>query len=140
LREIFARDIYINREIRKRYDNLLSGFIFKGRDMKNIFMLCLALGYLKGRRKPVTNIEVKITASSFSDQDLWTIAAIAVESNNNLQVINNGPEMKKIATEYAHAGLDDLETLVTEYGSGENLEMAIQKLTIDVLKTNQNVK
>ncbi len=95
---------------------------------------------MKVRRKPVTNTEVGINVTSFSDQDIWTIAAIAVESNNNLQVINNGPEMKKIATEYAHAGLDDLETLVTEYGTGENLEMAIEKINRNALIKNEPVE
>lgn len=133
LREIFGRNININKDIRKRYDELLSGFIFRDRDMKNIFMLCLALGYHTGRKTPVNNPVGLLNTNSFDDADLWTIVSVAMEDKGDISVINNPAEMRRIATEYAHTGLDELELLVAEYGSGENLELAIEKKAKDVL-------
>lgn len=132
LRKYFKRDIVINKEMRDRYENLSSG-IFKDRDLKNIFMLSLALGDLRNNRKPITNPTVHITMNSFSDEDILTMIAIAIQDQKNIQVINDGNEIKRIAIEYSNAGLDELEELVTEYGYGENLEYAIEKRARDAL-------
>lgn len=135
LKDIIGRNININKEISGRYKELLSGFIFRGRDMKYIFMVCLALGFQKGRKTPVNNPVGLLNVSSFDDEDLWTIAAIAVDDKKgDISVINNSAEMKKIATEYAHTGLEELELLVEEYGTGENLELAIEKMARDALE------
>jgi len=141
LREKFGRNININDDIRERYKALQKEFIFtsnldskKTRDYKYIFMLGLALGY-----KNKTKIQVKdpiglLNVNSFDDNDLWTIAAIAVEEKNDLDVINNAPEMKRIASEYAHGGLGLLEDLIDDYGSDESLELVIEKQAREVLE------
>lgn len=140
LRDIFGRNININNEIRERYKNIQEGFIFKDmdnktRDYKYIFMLCLALGYEIGRKTPVKNPIGLLNVNSFDDNDLWAIAAIAVEDKNELQVIKDGPEMKRIATEFSHTGLGILENLIAENGTEETLELVLEKKAREALKT-----
>ncbi len=126
LRETLGRNFNINKEIRKRYDKIQTGFIFKDREAKYIFMLCLALGYINNKRKTLKNPTGLLNTSSFSDDDIWAIAAIAVKTKDMI-ILNKPSEVKKIASEYAYAGLDFLEELITDYGTGENLELAIEK-------------
>lgn len=140
LKEIFGRNININDEIRNRYKNIQEGFIFKDkddkiRDYKYIFMLCLALGYESGRKTPIKNPIGLLNVSSFDDDDLWAIAAIAIEDKKDLQIIKDGPEMKRIATEFSHTGLGILENLIAENGTGETLELVLEKKAREALKT-----
>lgn len=135
IKEIFGRNVNINDNIRERYKNLQKGFIFKGKDYKYLFMLSLALGYKSGENTPVKDPKGHLNVSSFDDDDLWTIVAIAVEDTGDLQIIKNGLEMKKIATEYAHTGLGILEDLIAENGSGETLELVIEKRARESLDT-----
>ena len=140
IRDIFGRNININHEIRDRYDNISSGFIFKDnpdlKDNKHIFMLCLALGYKVNNRLPFKDPVGLLNVSSFSDEDLWTIASVAVDETKDLKVITSGPDMKKIASEYAHGGLEELEQLVADYGSDEGLELALEKIARESLGNN----
>lgn len=140
IRDIFGRNININHDIRDRYDNISLGFMFKDnldlKDNKHIFMLCLALGYKRKNRKELEKPVPLLNVKSFDDEDLWTMASIAVEENNDLKVITNGPEMRKIASEYANGGLDELEQLIADYGSGEALELALEKIARESLCNN----
>ncbi|MCM1986820.1 hypothetical protein [Methanococcoides seepicolus] len=139
LKESFGRNININHEIRERYNHIQSGFLFKGEDNKGVdykylFMMCLGLAYTqKCSPKTVKNPVGLLNISSFSEDDLWTIASIAVETTGDIRIIGKAAEMRKIATEYAHAGLDVLEDLIAEYGSGENLELVLEKIGKDSL-------
>ena len=135
IRQFFGRNFNINKDIRARYDKLQKYFIFKGddpkkpKDAKYIFMLCLGLGYSKGRKKEVENPVGLLNTASFSDEDLWTITAIGVDEVKDIAIFNKNraAEIKKIASEYAHTGLDELEQMSAEYGTGDNLELAIEK-------------
>jgi hypothetical protein len=135
IKDIFGRNMNINDDIRERYKNLQKGFIFKGKDYKCLFMLSLALGYKSGENTPVKDPKGHLNVNSFDDNDLWTIVAIAVEDTGDLQIMKNGLEMKKIATEYAHTGLGILEDLTAENGSGETLELVIEKMARESLDT-----
>lgn len=139
IRDIFGRNIDINHEIRDRYDNISSGFIFKNNqdlNNKHIFMLCFALGYKLKNRKIVHDKVPLLNVKSFDDEDLWTIAAVAVEEMNDLKIITSGPDMRKIASEYAYGGLDELEQLIADYGSGDGLELVLEKIARESLENN----
>lgn len=140
LREIFGRNIHINHDIRKRYEQLLNTYYFREKEMKNIFMLCMALGYRIGRRTPVKNQVGLLNVSSFSDEDLWTIISIGVKEKGDLHILDNTAELRKIATEYAHTGLNELEELVNDYGSGPELELIIEKKAKGLLTTLEKVE
>ena len=133
IKEIFGRNLNINDDIRERYKIVQKGFIFKGKDYKYLFMLSLALGYKSSRKTPVKNPKGHLNVNSFDDNDLWTIAAIAVEDTEDFQIMKSGIEMKKIATEYAHTGLGILEDLMAENGTGETLELVIEKMARESL-------
>ena len=136
IRDIFARNMNITTEIRDRFSKLEYYFIFRGKDLKYIFMLCLALGYRKGIKKEAKNAQGMINTTSFSDEDLFTIAAIAVDDTKNIETLRDGPLMRKIALEYVNAGLNELENLASEYGTGENLELAIEEMTRKSVEKN----
>lgn len=127
LRELFGRNIHITKEARKVYDRLELGFVFDKMRAKSIFMICLALAYIKKlprkeiKRYPLLNTE------SFSDEDLWTIASIAIESSGNIDIIGNPNEMKKIAEEYSIAGLEELQQLLQEYRTTDNFLLMLEK-------------
>src|SRR3989338_11353401 len=95
IRDIFARNMNITTEIRDRFSKLENYFIFRGKDLKYIFMLCLALGYRKGIKKEAKNAQGMINTTSFSDEDLFTIAAIAVDDAKNIEIfLIKGPSLK----------------------------------------------
>jgi hypothetical protein len=133
LTKIFGRNFNINKDMRKRYDKLQTNFIFKDRDAKDIFMICLGLGFLKNHREEVKNPVGLLNTSSFEDDDLWTIAAVAVKSNGDLSILGKGAEVKKIASEYSYGGLSELETMDNDY-TAEDLANAIEKKAKDALK------
>jgi hypothetical protein len=135
IRPAFGRNLNINKDLRKRYDKLQKGFLFKGREAKNIFMISMALGCINKSKKKVDRPVGLLNTNTFSDEDLLFMVAIAVEeSNKGLNVLNNVPEIKRIASEYANGGLNYLEDLFNDYGSGENLELAIFKKAKEKLK------
>lgn len=127
LRDILGRNININKEIRAKYDEISKTYLFKGKDRKNIFMLCLALGHRIGRRTEVKDTVGLLNVSSFTNQDLWMIVAIAVKEKGDLNVLEDPAEIKRIATEYAHTGLYELGDLIKDYGGGQDLEAIIEK-------------
>jgi hypothetical protein len=134
--DLFGRNISINKEIRERYDSILSGFIFKDRDLKYIFMICFALGYKSKNRKSFEKPVGLLNVNSFSNDDLWTMISVAVKETGNLQIISKGAEIKKIASEYAYGGLDELDQLIADYGSGDALELALEKIARESLENN----
>jgi dnd system-associated protein 4 len=127
LKNTFGRNMNITREVRKIYDDLQDGFVFQDLDAKYIFMYCLALGYSKKlprkeiKRYPLLNV------SSFSNEDVWLMAAIALEETKNISILGNPNEIKKIAEEYAMAGLSELQLLSEEYGLGDSFLLLIEK-------------
>jgi len=134
IREIFGRNLNITHDIRNRFEKLETYFLFRGKDNKNIFMLCLALGYRKGVKTPFKNATGLVNITSLTDEDLFSIAAIAVDETNEISTLSNGPLMKKTALEYVGTGLEELEQLATEHRSGENLELAIEEIAVDAVK------
>ena len=136
IRSSFGRNINITKELRKRYDKLQKGFLFKERDAKNIFMVSMVLGYINKSREKIVNPSPLLNITSFSDGDLWLMVAISVEGKKGLSVLNNISEIKKIASEYANAGLIYLEELSADYGTGEGLELAILKKAKENIKKN----
>jgi hypothetical protein len=137
IKNIFGRNLGITHEIRERFEKLESYFIFRGRDTKNIFMLCLALGYAKGTKTDIKgSASGLVNTASFEDEDLFAIAAIAVADSKDMMTMNNGPLMRKIALQYVGTGLDVLEQLAAEYRSGDNLELAIEEIARKTLKAS----
>ena len=133
LRELLGRNFSINQEIRKRYDRLQEYFIFRNRDAKNLFMICVALGFKKGIMKKIDNPVGLLNTDSFTDDDLWMIASVAVKDTGDINVLTKPPEIRRIAQEYSLTGLDELEQLAAEYGTGQNLELALEKLSRDAI-------
>lgn len=105
------------------------------KDNKHLFMLCLSLGYKTKNKKPVNSPVGLLNVQSFSEDDLWTIVSIAVKEKGDLNIITDGAEMKKIAAEYAYGGLDELEGLISDNYSVDSLELTLEKIARDSLRS-----
>ena len=126
LKDSFGRNLNIDKKSKKLYDDILSGLCFQGFEKKYVFMLSLALAYnrklkpKKIERYPLLNTE------SFSRKDVWLMAAVAVEHTGSLSILNDLNEVRKIAEEYAMAGLQELKSLIDDNGSGDNFLSVIE--------------
>lgn len=109
LKSEFPRNFNIEKKYKEIYNKLeLTNDIFKGKGHKDIFMFALAMGYkLKLKTKLVSPVGL-INCESFSDDDVWSIASVAI-SDKNLSVLNDITEIRKIAEEYANAGFEILQ-------------------------------
>lgn len=125
----FGRNFNITKEAGKRYDALRRSPLFSGLDSKSIFMLAMSIAYVrKLKRKKIERYPL-LNTSSFSREDLWSIVAIAFEETGNLEVLNDSNEVKRIAEEYAMAGLPEVERLLMD----ENVVLSLHKLGLDRL-------
>ena len=133
-RELFGRNFNITKQAGKRYEALRRETFFSGKDSKHIFMLAMALAFEKKLERKKIERYPLLNTSSFTDQDLWLIAGVAVEETGNLTILNDANEMKHIAEEYAMAGLPEVERLVAE-DTTDNLTLRLNKLGLDGLST-----
>ena len=83
--------------------------------------------------KKIDNPVGLLNTDSFTDDDLWMIASVAVKDTGDINVLTKPPEIRRIAQEYSLTGLDELEQLAAEYGTGQNLELALEKLSRDAI-------
>jgi hypothetical protein len=127
LRQSFGRNFNIPRTAQKRYEALRGGALFEGLESKHIFMLAMTLAFRKKLERKKIDRYPLLNSTSFTDADLWVIAAIAFEESGDLMVLNDANEMKKIAEEYAMAGLPELERLVAECDSTDNLVLDLNQ-------------
>ena len=133
-RDLFGRNFSITRQAGKRYEALRREPFFAGMDSKHIFMLALALAFEKKLERKKIERYPLLNTNSFTDQDLWLIASVAVEETGNLNILDDANEMKHIAEEYAMAGLPEVERLVAE-DTTDNLTLRLNKLGLEGLSS-----
>jgi hypothetical protein len=133
LRQAFGRNFNIPRTAQKRYEALRKEPLFDGLESKHIFMLAMTLAFRKKLERKKIDRYPLLNTTSFTDADLWGIAAIAFEETGNLMTLNDANEMKRIAEEYAMAGLPELERIVAECDSTDNLVLDLNKQGLDGL-------
>lgn len=134
LKEKFTRNIVVGKEIRDRYVEISKVGLLGNRDYRYPFLLCLALGYETGKRTPIKEAKTGlVNVDGMRPDDLWAIAAVAVKeqkkdkSGDELKILLDGAEMKKIANEYAHTGLPILEQLLNDFGSsGSDIQLEME--------------
>jgi len=144
LKELLGRNISISKKLHDKYQELKDYSIFKNqmddstRDYKYIYMICLSLGYWYKKRQTVKDPYPILNTSSFSDKDVWTMAAIAYEDSKDLCILSNAKEIKRIASEYAEAGYYILMDLMSKYDTGDNLVEKIEDIAREGLDLKGN--
>lgn len=108
---LLPRDI--NLEVGERHSKVLkligdSSSPFYQKTMKEVFMYALGIGFRNRKRVPLKKGTGSIPRTTFSDQDLSIIKAIAIAEKKSVDVLfgENTRERFKIAEEYANGGID----------------------------------
>lgn len=103
--------------------------------LKDIFLLALAFGYMKDLSIPINNEEKFLKASNFEDVLPVLINAIALEKNDgDIGILSNDDsDIFKPSEEYANAGF---EILKGKYIKNE--DSFIEELRLNILKMNKD--
>src|SRR2546422_11757692 len=82
---------------------------FKDKEWRDIFALCVALGFRQGARPPLSTEKHFLlrTESMLSDQ-VALVNAIAIAETGKLEILADQKEVWTIAEEYANAGIQAL--------------------------------
>ena len=137
IRSSFGRNFNISREAGKRYERLRQTPLFKGMENKDIFMLAMSLAYRERLERKKIDRYPLLNTTSFTNADLWLIVAIAFDETADLMIIKDANEMKRIAEEYAMAGLPEVERRVTDCDSTDNLVLELNRQGRDALASLQ---
>jgi len=84
--------------------------IFKGLDLKDIFLFAMAVGFKKGARIPLSDRKPSIRLAYLDEQDEWLLKLVAIKTNEHLDILSNPKEIVNIAEEYANGGINHLQT------------------------------
>lgn len=117
--------VYIDNSVHEAYKRLTDGNDPESvpfRQMKDVFMWAMALGYISGSRQPLNKKKTGVFRwAQFSPQlDIPFIKAVALVTNEDVNVLLNREELLTIAEEYANAGIHQLTARLSE-GSGQPL-------------------
>lgn len=97
---------------------------FYKRNMKDIWICSLSLGYNSGEREKISSTARRIPVSALSATDFAVVVSVAVAEMGDIEflITEKAKQVFSIAEEYANAGLDELYFLVFGEDPGEPLE------------------
>ena len=107
--------IYCQKSDKNLYDALADEDIFKGLDLKHIFIMAMVLGFRENKREKIQQKEPGglFRVSYLNDTEKALIKSIAVSTENgNLEVLLDKKKVYSIAEEYANGGLRLLKNLI----------------------------
>lgn len=120
------------------YDNLLKEELFSGQTLSTIFITAMVLGFYRDRRIPLIRQKKDIIRTEyFNEQQKDIMKALAVATENNLEVLADKKKVLSIAEEYANGGIKILDNLIfgSEFGSPDKrLESELQNITSSIIK------
>lgn len=117
-----SRDmVYIEESVHDIYKRLTEGndpVSVPFRQMKDVFMWAMALGYKNGLRQPLYKKKTGVFRwAQFSPQvDIPFIKAVALLASKDVHVLLNREQLLTIAEEYANAGIHQLNAHISEGG------------------------
>lgn len=114
--------LYCDKDEREFYDTLLDEEIFKGMDLKHVFMLAVVTGLRAGKRNELKKRVSGglIRESYLDDSERAVISAIAVATDESgLKVLLDKRKVYQMAEEFASGGIQLLKNDVCsgEFGS-----------------------
>ena len=112
--------IYVSKEARELFDNMNRCDDFKGLENKDLFMLAVIFGFIKGDHGRKNLAKAQRTQSGYTreryltDSDNALLIAIAVFEQGELELLgkSNTPTVYSIAEEYANGGINDLKKFI----------------------------
>lgn len=116
IKKIKDPQLFISIEAKKIYDNLRELAEFKSLDNKDLFIMALVFGYKSGKKRELKSKEK--TESGFTreryltDNDNCILKAIAIQQENEVDVIRDIQKVYTIAEEYANEGIYHLKEFV----------------------------
>ncbi|MBI5002095.1 hypothetical protein HZC31_01805 [Candidatus Woesearchaeota archaeon] len=127
----YGRNFNLDKENQDDYKKIQKTDFFKGKDLKDIFIFSMALGFKYGMRQKVPKKYPLINAS-VSRKETWLIASIAVKEEG-VKILKDTAKMRNIAEEFAHAGFQILKKRFLEQAE-ENPVKRIEKELLDLVK------
>lgn len=84
------------------------------RNMKDLFMWAVSMGYQKGEQRSLTKKQGIFRYSTFTEKDTALLKAIAIAATEEVEILIRPDEFLTIAEEYANAGIHVLENLLLQ--------------------------
>ena len=108
----FGRNVAYSKEKFAIYTNLQNDPLspFKGRTMSEIFAYAAAFGFKRGRKEALKQAVPNISAAAFTDTQRAVLLSLAIQSENNVDVLFYPGTVIKIVNEYANGGIGILES------------------------------
>lgn len=111
---------------------------FYGKDLLDVFICAVALGFKNRARKSLKTKEGFILLSTIekNDEAMWLLRVVGVQARG-LDIIGNKEEILKIAEEYANGGIKDLYKIIFESESGDPLKH-LESIALELLENNKS--
>lgn len=131
--------LYCRKGEKKIYERLREEeALFRGAELKDIFMMAMALGFREGKRNKLDKKESGglIRFSYLNDIDKSIIQSVAVATDKQLDVLVDKKKVYSIAEEYASGGIRLLENEAVrgEFGSYQ------KRLGVKLLEEAEQIK
>ena len=135
--EIEWPDVAYDKGDQEFYRSLIaedSSSIFKKKEMVDVFMYAMALGYDAEKPHPLEKRVPSLNPSAVNWQMRWLMRAIAVTDTEDLNVIKDHKEVVKIAEEYANAGILILRDMIKSSTLESEKDVEFQTKLYDKIK------
>jgi dnd system-associated protein 4 len=104
---------------------------FYNKDMKDVFIFAMSLGFCMNKRKPLEKKKDIADIDVFKEHEKTLIMCIASKIEGKIDILVDETKVFRIAEEFANGGIDTLHALIFEK-KGEpvkNLDKEIIELT-----------
>lgn len=107
--------VHIDSKNHELYSQLTSDNDAPFKTMKDLFMLAANVGFLRGRRLPLSGQREIFRWPVFSSQeDIPVLRAIAIAETGDTKILVDQAQLLMIAEEYANAGIEEVRREVVE--------------------------
>lgn len=112
--------------------------IFSNKDLKDIFMMALCIGYIHKTRLPISKKDFLFRTDQLPDnsEDYWIFKAIVVSSERNMDILLDEKQICEIAEEYANAGITLLKDNVLQSDDYADFSKRLESELRDILKNS----
>jgi hypothetical protein len=136
LDDLFPRNYNIEKNLQSQYNSIKDGTSFlKGSEHAEIFLFAMAIGLRRGMRKKLETPYPLVVCTGFGPKDRAMIVSVALKEKGQ-EVLADRNEIRKIAEEYANAGIDEVIELANIMPS----EAAIAIVEEDIMNATKGLK
>ena len=136
LDDLFPRNYNIEKSLQSQYNSIKDGQSFlKGSEHAEIFLFAMAIGLRRGERKKLESPYPLVVCSGFRPKDRAMIVSVALKEKGQ-EVLADRNEIRKIAEEYANAGIEEVIELANMMPS----EGAIAIVEEEILKVAKGLR